>query len=164
LWTLLDSQERVRGVIAAVGGSNRETRWVPLASDGQRWGGVVDRLRSADSASQETAIVRTPVRVVPVAGRPLYLQSGFRWRAGGSPQLARVAVVAGDTARSGPTFAAALGLSPISPGLASTAPIDSRARAESLYGEMREALRRGDWGAFGRAFEALGAALRAPAR
>jgi hypothetical protein len=29
---------------------------------------------------------------------------------------------------------------------------------------MREALRRGDWTAFGRAFEALGAALRARER
>jgi uncharacterized protein len=164
LWTLLDSQERVRGVVAAPGGNSRETRWVPLAADGQRWGGTVDRLRAADSVSHEATVVRTPVRVVPVDGKPLYLQTGFRWRAGSSPQLARVAAVVGDSARSGPTLASALGLSPTAPGVASAAPGDLRTRAESLYGEMRDALRRGDWGAFGRAFDALGAALRAPVR
>jgi uncharacterized membrane protein (UPF0182 family) len=31
--------------------------------------------------------------------------------------------------------------------------------ARSLYNTMRDALRRGDWAAFGRAFEALGRAL-----
>jgi uncharacterized membrane protein (UPF0182 family) len=37
-----------------------------------------------------------------------------------------------------------------------------RARAAALYGEMRDAMRRGDWTAFGRALDALGATLRAP--
>jgi uncharacterized membrane protein (UPF0182 family) len=36
-----------------------------------------------------------------------------------------------------------------------------RARAAALYGEMRDAMRRGDWTAFGRALDALGATLRA---
>jgi uncharacterized protein len=164
LWTLLDPQERVRGVIAAVGGNNRETRWVPVASDGQRWGAVIDRLRAVDSVSHEATIVRTPVRVVPLAGRPAYLQSGFRWRAGASPQLARVATVIGDSARAGASLSAALGLASASTGSASAAPTDTRTRAEAIYVEMRDALRRGDWAAFGRAFDALGAALRVPAR
>jgi hypothetical protein len=164
MWTLLDTQERVRGVVGSVGGSNRETRWIPLVSDGERWGAVVDRLRAVDSVSHDAAIVRTPVRVVPLAGKPLYMQAGFRWRAGASPQLAHVAVVVGDSARSAPTLNAALGLAPRAPGLASTTPADARARAETIYGEMRDALRRGDWSAFGRAFDALGATLRAPAR
>ncbi|MDB4883229.1 MAG: hypothetical protein JWL95_1995 [Gemmatimonadetes bacterium] len=164
LWTLLDSAERVRGVIAAVGGGSRATRWIPLATDGQRWGAMVDRLRAVDSVSHEAAIVRTPVRVMPVNGKPLYLQAGFRWRAGASPQLARVAIVAGDSARSGPTLATALGLVSKTAGLASATPGDTRTRAEALYTEMRDALRRGDWGAFGRAFDALGASLRVPVR
>jgi hypothetical protein len=164
LWTLLDTQDRVRGVIVAPGGSSRETRWVPLAADGERWGATVDRLRAVDSVSHEVSIVRTPVRVVPVGGKPLYLQAGFRWRAGASPQLARVAVVIGDSARGGPNLSAALGLAPAAAGLASATPRDLRARAESLYAEMRDALRRGDWATFGRAFDSLGAALRAPAR
>ena len=164
LWTLLDSLERVRGVVAAAGGSNRETHWLPLASDGQRWGGIVDRLRAVDSASHEASIVRTPVRVIPLGGQPFYLQAGFRWRAGASPQLAHVATIFGDSARGGPTLGTALGLAPRPPGVASPAPADLRTRAESIYIDMRDALRRGDWNAFGRAFDALGSALRAPAR
>jgi hypothetical protein len=39
-------------------------------------------------------------------------------------------------------------------------PRDFRARADSLYRAMRDALAHGDWSAFGRAFDALGAALR----
>jgi hypothetical protein len=42
----------------------------------------------------------------------------------------------------------------------SPTPQDFRARADSLYREMRAALSRGDWTAFGRAFDALGATLR----
>jgi hypothetical protein len=35
-----------------------------------------------------------------------------------------------------------------------------RARAQALHAAMREAMRRGDWSAFGLAFEALGRLLR----
>jgi hypothetical protein len=42
--------------------------------------------------------------------------------------------------------------------------VDLRARAESLYHDMRDALRRGDWPSFGRAFDALGGALRVSPR
>jgi len=112
----------------------------------------------------ESAIVRTPVRVIPVGGEPLYLQAGFRWRAGESPLLARVTPVAGDSARNGPTLPAALGLAPSPAGPAIATPTDARARAEAIYAEMRDALKRGDWSAFGRAFDALGAVLRVPVR
>jgi membrane protein implicated in regulation of membrane protease activity len=89
--------------------------------------------------------------------------AAFRWRAGATPALARVATVAGDTLRAGPTLAAALGLAAREPGMPVATPADLRSRASALYTEMREAMRRGDWSAFGRALDALGAALRAPA-
>ena len=44
----------------------------------------------------------------------------------------------------------------------STAPIaaaDFRTAAEQLYARMSDAMRRGDWTAFGRAYDALGALL-----
>jgi hypothetical protein len=164
LWTLLDAQDRVRGVVAAVGGQNRGTTWIPLSSDAQKWGGTLDRIRSADSATHEPSIVRSPVRVLPVGGKPLYLQSAFRWRPGTSPLLAHVAIVTDDSARVGPTLAAALGVTARPAGVPPLAPADSRVRAESLYTVMRDAMRRGDWMAFGRAFDALGGALRAPPR
>jgi hypothetical protein len=75
-----------------------------------------------------------------------------------------VATVVGDTVRAGPSLAAALGLAPDASDTLAASPTELRTRAASLYGEMRDALRRGDWNAFGRAFEALGTALRAPQR
>lgn len=162
LWPLLDEQDRVRGVIAAEGGIPRATAWIPLTSDGSRWGGVLDRIRAADTASHESGLVRSPVRVLPAAGRALYAQPVFQWRPGGSPRIARVAAVFGDTVRVGPTLVAAVGGA--GPARANAAaPRDLRAHADSLYRVMRDALARADWSAFGRAFDALGAALRAAA-
>jgi hypothetical protein len=159
LWPLLDEQERVRGVIAAEGGIPRVAAWIPVGSDGARWGGVLDRLRAADTAAHETGLVRSPVRVLPAAGQPLYAQPVFQWRPGGSPRMARVAAVFGDSVRVGPTLLAAVGgAGPAH--VAEPARRDLRAQADSLYRVMREALARGDWTAFGRAFDALGAALR----
>jgi uncharacterized membrane protein (UPF0182 family) len=162
LWTLLDPQDRVRGMVAAVGGVTRETIWIPVAPDGLRWSGTVERLRAADSAAADDNLVHAPARALPLAGKPLYLQAAFRWRAGATPSLARVATVVGDTMRTGPTLESALGLAVPAPGTTAAAPADLRSRASALYTEMREAMQRGDWTAFGRALDALGAALRAP--
>jgi hypothetical protein len=158
LWPLLDEQDRVRGVIAAEGGAQRVTAWVPVSSDGARWGAVLDRLRSADTASHDAGLVRAPVRVLPVAGEPLYTQTVYQWRPGGSPRLARVAAVIDDSVRTGATLAAAVGGARTR--AAEPARRDFRTHADSLYRAMRHALARGDWSAFGRAFDALGAALR----
>jgi uncharacterized membrane protein (UPF0182 family) len=159
LWPLLDEQDRVRGVIAAESGPQRATAWIPVTSDGIRWGGVLDRLRTADTASHETGLVRSPVRVLPVRGQSLYAQTISQWRPGGSPRLARVAAIVDDSVRVAPTLIAAAGgtLAVRAPEPASH---DFRARTDSLYRAMRDALTHGDWSAFGRAFDALGAALR----
>ncbi|HEX7979671.1 MAG TPA: UPF0182 family protein [Gemmatimonadaceae bacterium] len=162
-WTLLDTQDRVRGIVASAG-ATRETSWIPLAPDGQRWGGTVDRLRAADTASHDGPMVHAPARVVPLAGRPMYFQAAFRVRAGASPTLGRVATITGDSLRTGPTLAAALGLASPTATAGPARQVDLRTRAESLYRDMRDALRRGDWPAFGRAFEALGGALRVAPR
>lgn len=159
LWALLDDQERVRGVVSANGGAHRATSWIPVVSDGQRWGGVLDRLRAIDTSSREGGLVRSPLRAVPVAQHALYVQAVFQWRPGGSPRLLHVESLFGDSLHIGPTLAAALGApSPVR--ASEPAPRDLRARADSLYQLMRDAMRRGDWTAFGRAFDALGASLR----
>ena len=164
IWPLLDSTERVRGVVVASGGPSRATSWLPLASDGKRWGAVVDLLRMADSAQHESGTVRAPLRVVPLGERALYVQPIFQWRPGASPTLARIVAYAGDSVRVGATLAAALGV-PTSDrsGGAASAPAP-RLRADSLYRAMRDALGRGDWTAFGRAFDALGSVLRVTKR
>jgi uncharacterized protein len=162
LWTLLDPQDRVRGMVAAVGGVMRETVWIPVAPDRQPWSAMVQRLRAADTTVADASLIHAAARALPLAGKPAYLQAAFHWRAGASPALARVAVFAGDSARTGPTLAAALGLATPAPGASATAPADVHARAAALYTEMREAMRRGDWSAFGRALDALGTVLGAP--
>jgi uncharacterized membrane protein (UPF0182 family) len=158
LWPLLDTQERVRGMVAAVGGLARGTSWVPVVSDDLRWGTVVDRLRAGDSTAREQGVVHGPVRVIPVAGRAFYLQSSFQWQPGGIPALLRVATLSADTLRTGRTLAAALGSGAGATPNPGATP-DLRARAESLYREMRASLGRGDWTTFGRAFDSLGTAL-----
>ena len=162
VWPLLDSTERVRGVIAAAGGAVRVTSWLPMASDGSRWGAVVDRMRMTDTLLHEASTVRTPLRVVPLAGRPLYVQSNFQLRPGSAPTLVRVASVYGDSLRAGMSLPAALGAVPTAAAQSTSAP-DLRPRADSLYHVMRDALARGDWSTFGHAFDALGVALRATA-
>ncbi|MEP6620754.1 MAG: UPF0182 family protein [bacterium] len=164
IWTLLDSTERVRGVVAATGGASRITHWVPVDLDGTRWGTVIDRLRMADSSSRETGVMRSALRVLPVGGKPLYLQSVFQVRAGAPPTLLRVSALANDSIRTGNTLAAALGIAPELHRPEPVVPRDLRLVADSLYKSMREALGRGDWLAFGRAFDALGVTIRATAR
>jgi uncharacterized membrane protein (UPF0182 family) len=120
---------------------------------------MLDRLRSADTASHENGLVRAPVRVLPAGGMPLYAQSVYQWRPGGSPRLVRVAAIVDDSVRVAPTLIAAVGGTAMTHSTEPT-PRDFRARTDSLYRAMREALAHGDWSAFGRAFDALGAALR----
>ena len=160
IWPLLDSTERVRGIVASTGGVTRSTSWIPLASDGKRWGAVVDLLRMADTTRRDAGLVRAPLRVVPLGTQPLYVQPTFEWRAGANPSLFRVTIARGDSVKGGSTLARALGLLPdtVSSARAGSA---SRPRADSLYRVMREALGRGDWAAFGRAFDELGSVLGA---
>jgi uncharacterized membrane protein (UPF0182 family) len=160
IWPLLDSTERVRGVVTATGGMTRATSWVPIASDGKRWSTVVDLLRMADSTQHESGMVRGSLRVVPLGERAFYLQPIYQWRLGATPTLARVAAFRADSVRIGATLGAALGIAADRLKSPSNKPV-SRLRADSLYRSMRDALARGDWVAFGRAFDALGLVLRA---
>jgi uncharacterized membrane protein (UPF0182 family) len=161
-WTLLDARERVRGLVAAEGGPQRVTAWIPLVSADARWGTVLDRLRGADTTVHENGVVRAPARVVPVGGHPVYFQSVFQWLPGGTPRLVHVSTLAGDTVSVAPTLAAVIGgEASLESSPAAAQPF--RVRADSLYRAMRAALERGDWTSFGRAFDALGAALRRPA-
>jgi uncharacterized membrane protein (UPF0182 family) len=156
-WPLLDDRDRVRGIVAAEGGAQRTTAWMPLISGDVRWSRVVDQLRGADTAGHDNGVVRSPARVIPVGGRPVYFQSVVQWLPGGSPRLVHVTALAGDSVTVAPTLAAILGGS--IGATAQTVTQGFRVRADSLYRIMRSALERGDWTAFGRAFDALGAAL-----
>ena len=92
-------------------------------------------------------------------GQLLYVQPLYGWRTDGATLLA-VAATTDTIVTAAHTLAEALGShgAPVDP----TAPLppgDFRAAAEQLYEKMADAMRRGDWVAFGRAYDALGALI-----
>ena len=98
--------------------------------------------------------------------RLVFVQSAYAWPAEGPPALVRVTVLDQDSIFTGRSLADAFGIATLStpdPG----EPITDeslRAQASRLYDAMRDALTRGDWAAFGEAYEALGALLARPPR
>jgi uncharacterized protein len=170
-WTtpVLDDAGLVRGVVLATGGRARGTYWIEGRTSSTRWNDVLDRLRrSRDSVPgrpRDPTLRGGRVRVVPLSDRLVFVQSAYAWPTEGPPSLLRVAVVDHDSVFAGRTLADAFGLSPVfEPELSEPTTEESfRARASRLYDAMRDALRRGDWTAFGQAYEALGELLaRAP--
>lgn len=85
-------------------------------------------------------------------------QPFYSWPADGPPTLSRVAFVLNDSARAATSLAAAAG-APVVAGPSPSTPDARQERMRVLYAEMRTALVRGDWRAFGAAFDALGALL-----
>jgi uncharacterized membrane protein (UPF0182 family) len=154
---LVDDADRLGGVLVGSGGVTRRAYWYPLRTAGPRWTAILDRLRSVDSAgnaAREGPLVAGRVRTIPVVTGVAFLQPRYRWRPLSIPALNRVALLSGDTARS---------IAPLSaagrPGEPSLPAGDLRAAVTAAYAAMRDAMRRGDWAAFGRAFDALGRAL-----
>lgn len=147
----------------ATGGANRSLRWYRLADTSMSWNALLERLQRAQDGGAERR-GREPVgagrvRLVPLAdGRVLALQPFYGWPADGSPYVARVATVLGDSARAAPSVAASVG-APVTPGPVPETADAMRERLRALYGEMRSALERGDWRAFGAAFDAMGSLL-----
>jgi uncharacterized membrane protein (UPF0182 family) len=86
-----------------------------------------------------------------------FAQTTYRWRPQSVPALNRLAILSGDTAR---TLVPGNAAVPAPAAAAASQPAAAvRGPALILYNTMRDALRRGDWGAFGRAFDSLGHVL-----
>ena len=173
-WTtpLLDASDRARGLIVAVGGPQPVTFWYPLTDPAVRWPAVLERLLRAPDAPtppRDVSLRRGAVHVVPLrGGAAVYAQSTYAWRSDGAPTIARVAIhgagATRDSVAFGQLLAEAAGVRP-DPGVGDTmlTPVVFRQRVDALYATMREALRRGDWVAFGKAYDDLGRLLRSPA-
>jgi hypothetical protein len=106
--------------------------------------------------------------VIPLQGRAAaYVQTTYAWRSDAAPTIARVAVHGAGAARDSVAFgqflSEAAGIRPEQPD-ATTAlsPEAFRRRVNELYSAMRDALRKGDWPAFGKAYEDLGRVLSVP--
>jgi hypothetical protein len=168
---LLDAGDRVKGIIISVGGAQPVTYWYPLSEPWVRWPAVLERLMRAPetpAAPRDVTLRRGPVRIVPIrGGTAAYLQTTYAWRTDGAPTVARVAAYGGGAARDSVAFglslAEAVGMRPeTSETNAVMTPADFRQRVNDLYAAMRDALRRGDWTAFGKAYDDLGRVLRVP--
>jgi hypothetical protein len=162
---VLDATEHVRGVVLATGGASRVTLWLPTAPSALRWTQLIDRIHQhADTtaAPRDTRWVRGAVRAFPIAGTVGYVQTTYAWRSTTPPTVARVAVLAGDSIVAAPTLARAVGIAIGADAAGPLNPVDFRARVEALHAAMRAAIRRGDWAAFGEAFDSLGAMLETP--
>lgn len=130
--------------------------WLPAGESAPLWSEALDRLRAADTISA-SLLVRGFVRAIPVGDQIVLLQPRYDWRGGGAPRLLYVTALAGDTVRSARTLFQLTGRLPDTTMIATG---DLRTRAARLYDEMRRASARGDWAAYGRAFDALGVLLR----
>jgi hypothetical protein len=156
---LVDETDHLRGLMIGLGGATDSTLWYPLPAPGARWNGVLDRLRSVDSAgsaAREGTLAYGRVRAIPVHSGVAFVQPSYRWRPQNTPSINRVALYSGDSARS---VAPPFGLVPPVPALPASASPEMKSSAAALYAAMRDALARGDWVAFGHAFDALGRLL-----
>ncbi len=162
---LLDQADRVRGVVVAEGGPQHRTLWLPdSAPRGPIWQKVLDRLSAADSAARapNLSVVHGVVRAFFLGRHVAYLQPIYRWTPGAVPELLHVVYLVDDSTHVAPTLRQATGVVlPANPsGRRSAAEI--RRTMRQLYEAMRDALRRGDWVGFGKAFEELGNLLGQP--
>jgi uncharacterized membrane protein (UPF0182 family) len=154
-----EGDDRPRALVIATGGASPRTRVVPLDSGGPEWAGLLGRLRAGTAAVGGAGpVVAGPLQMLPARGGGFFLQPLYAWRTDGLPALAQVALAVGDSVRRAPTLEALVAPAPGS----ALVPTGAAGDPAALYGAMRDALRRGDWTAFGAAFEALGRALAAP--
>lgn len=152
---LLDRSERLRGLFIALGGSSHRSLWLTAREPAPLWNEVLDRLRATDTVAA-SLLVRGYVRSIPLQNEIVLVQPRYDWR-GGMPRLMYVAALLGDTVRAARTLSHLAGFRPDT---THAAPSAYQSRALQLYDEMRRASQRGDWAAYGRAFDQLGRVLR----
>ena len=158
---LLDSRERVAGLILAVGGPRAAVFRYRSRVDGPRWTDVSDRLEQpTDSVQTSSRVIPGRLRSAPYRGSVAFVRPDYAWPAEAAPDLDRVAVVTNDTTSSGQTLSQALGLSQathLAPPPANAT--EFRARVLELYDEMEASLKRGDLQGFAVQFNELGRIL-----
>lgn len=160
---LLDALDRVQALIIGTGGGSPRVSWMPVSPPDARWSAVVDALgRSGEALAAVGAIQRgerpVPGRLtaLPTADGLWMVQPQYLWPANGAPVVSHVAVWRGGTASAARDIGAVLrGARPDEPVEAPGTPA-WQARVSALYNQMRLALKKGDWSAFGEAFESLG--------
>ena len=158
---LVDASGRVIGTLVAEGGASPRIAWRRTA-EAQPWNELLASLQhGADSAGfghQRAFAKRGHVQLIPAAGGTAYVQTFYQWPPDAPPSIAGVVVLQHGQVRAGASVGEALG---VTRPLAATGTAAVRARVTALYDAMADAMRRGDWRAFGEAFSELGRLLRA---
>ena len=167
---VLDSADRMDGIMLATGGFPARIWWIPFSLPHVRWPDAADALlRAGEPLSPASVTPRFDrpipgrVQAFPLAGTIWLLQPSYRWPVNGPPAVASVSLWRGGTAQAARDVASVL--RNVRPGDVPE-PVSgpaSPARVAELYNRMRVALQRGDWAAFGAAFEALGRLTGQPA-
>ncbi|MGQ0639477.1 MAG: UPF0182 family protein [Gemmatimonadaceae bacterium] len=166
---ILDAANSLRGIYIATGGGTHDPMFITTTTNSLRWPVLLERMQRAGDAtvplaSRESRPIRGPVRSISHADGIAFVQTTYVSRGDGTLAVARVVVADNDSVRSGPSVMGAIGVTPASITLPPSTPEEFRSRVESHYRQMREALARSDWRAFGEAYEALGRLLRAAQR
>lgn len=166
---VLDATDRVRGLVTLTGGPSYDPRFHVLTQGAPRWGYVLERLlRLPDTlaaiGARDTRTFRGPVRTIPASGGATFVQTIYGARPDGGIQVLAAAVLTGDSLGVGATIAAATGAPAPQSAERPLSAEEFKARVLSIYADMREAMRRGDFRAFGQAYDALGRLLRLPSR
>ena len=157
---VVDSDDRIIGAVVARGGEVPRTEWHRVSGT-TSWRAVLEKLLAAAGAAgfdHGTARGRRgTVQVLPTRTGIVFAQSFYDWPADGPPSLTGVVLYDGKTSATGATLAQALGV--IRPATA-TGTAAFRSRVNALYEIMSNAMRHGDWIAFGDAYTSLGRLLR----
>jgi hypothetical protein len=158
---LVDATDRVVGLLEARGGAAPRVEW-HRSAPAQSWNELLAALQhGADSAGfghQRPFAKRGRVQLIPAAGGIAYVQTFYEWPPDAPPAIAGVVVLQHGQVRTGASVGEALG---VTRPVAATGTAAIRARVTALYDAMSDAMRRGDWRAFGAAFSQLGRLLRA---
>lgn len=150
---VVDRGDRLRGLFVSTGGPMQRSIWWQPAESGPVWSEGLDRLHATDTLGAPQ-VARGYVRALPVGDHVALVQPRYEWNGGERPRLMYLGILDRDSIRTIPQLA---DLTPRPPAEAQPShSSDFRARVAELYSEMRRALARGDWAAYGRAFSELG--------
>jgi uncharacterized membrane protein (UPF0182 family) len=159
--SVLESDERMIGILVARGGPDPRVEWHRVSSR-IPWRGVLDQLWTAARKAGLYGSRRGPerkgqVQLLPLKAGVAFAESFYSWPSDAPPTLRGVVLLEGQQTHTGATLAEALGISRPIPTGANAA---FRSRVAALYDVMSAAMRRGDWKAFGDAYAALGRLIR----
>ncbi len=171
-WTVpvVDDAEQLVGVLEAMGGADRGTRWQPMAEPLPRWSTLATRVSSAlDSVATgerrdaDGPAIPGALRVRTVAGEPL-ARAPVVCERGRGVRLLALAASSHHELWTGTSPDALLDgtLAGGMRGAQTQRPLTSserQAEVRRLYDTLREAMREGDWLRFGAALDSLGRTL-----